>query len=145
MTALSVVSGLAVTASALLLAGSLFLPWAAETPPARDYRPIHAYEDVEFAITVFTGAVAVIHAVAMLLRGRRIPALAMLCALFTAIVAVGAEPAFTAGYDDEISHRLGGAAMFVAAFAAFSFAFFISHLTPRTTGALEARELGHRS
>jgi hypothetical protein len=136
--ALSIVSGLAVTASALLLAGSLFLPWAAETPPARYYRPIHAYEDVEFAVTVLTGAVAVIYAAAMLLRRRRIPALATLCALFAAIVAVGADPALTAGYDDEFSYGLSGAATFVAAFAAFSFAFFSSHLThgpPAPVGA----------
>jgi hypothetical protein len=127
--ALSAVSGLAVTASALLLAGSLFLPWAAEAPPARDYRPIHAYEDFEFGVTAFTGTVAVIYAAAMLLRGRRIPAVATLCVLFAAIVAVEAVPAFTASHDDEISYGLGGATMFVAAFAAFSFAFFISHLT----------------
>jgi hypothetical protein len=124
-----VVSGLAVTASALLVAGSMFLPWAAEGPPASDHRPIHAYEDVEFAVTALTGAMAVIYAAATLLRGRRIPALATLCVLFAAILAVEADPAFTVGHDDEISYGLDGAAMFVAAFAAFSFAYFISHLT----------------
>jgi hypothetical protein len=142
---LSAVSGLAVTASALLLAGSLFLPWAAEAPPARDYRPIHAYEDFEFGVTAFTGAVAVIYAAAMLLRGRRIPAVATLCVLFAAIVAVEAVPAFTASHDDEIGYGLGGARMFVAAFAAFSFAFFISHLTTdyRHSGGAGNSASGH--